>query len=225
MIRITIDGQEYDALEGSTVLEVAMENGIAIPNLCYHPMVESYGACRLCLVEVEKGGRRRVVASCLYPVEDGLSVRTDSPEVVQTRKIIVEMLLARCPGNAAVQEFAASMGVSAPRFTQHDDECILCGLCVRACEEIVGIGAITLSQRGTAREMTTPFRTRSNACIGCATCVTICPTNCITLEEIEPDSSVHHHAHPDDRTSCRLCGRYGMEPVFIELPEAPQDEG
>jgi predicted molibdopterin-dependent oxidoreductase YjgC len=219
MIKITIDGQEYNALEGSTILEAAMENGIHIPNLCYHPMVESYGACRVCLVEAEQGGRKRVVVSCLYPVEEGLSVRTDNPEVLQTRKIIAELMLARCPGNVAVREFAASMGVTAPRFIGQDDECILCGLCVRACEEIVGVGAITLSQRGTAREMTTPFRTRSNACIGCATCVTICPTNCIKLEEIEQASSVHHHAHPDDRIPCRLCGQYGMEPVFIELPK------
>ncbi|MBW2307039.1 MAG: (2Fe-2S)-binding protein [Deltaproteobacteria bacterium] len=225
MIKITIDGREFEAPAGSTVLEAAMENGVPIPNLCYHPMVESYGACRLCLVEVERGGRRRVVVSCLYPVEEGLSVLTDTPEVVQTRKIIAELLLARCPENAAVRETAASLGVTATRFTRQDDQCILCGLCVRACEEIVGVGAITLSQRGTEREMTTPFRTRSSACIGCATCVTICPTNCIKLEEIEPASSVHQHAHPDDRTACRLCGEYEMEPIFYELSEPPREEG
>jgi NADH dehydrogenase/NADH:ubiquinone oxidoreductase subunit G len=220
MIKITIDGSEYDALEGSTVLQVAMENGIYIPTLCYHPMVESYGACRVCLVEAEHEGRKRVVVSCLYPVREGLSVRTNTPEVMQTRKIIAELMLARCPENAAVREFAASVGVTTARFTPQDGECILCGLCVRACEEIVGVGAITLSQRGTTREMTTPFRTRSNACIGCATCVTICPTHCIKIEEIEQASSVHHHAHPDDRIPCRLCGQYNMEPVFMELPKS-----
>lgn len=217
-LKLTVDGKELKAREGETLLEVARENGIYIPTLCYNSAVAPYGACRLCLVEIEKKGRKRLVVSCLYPAEDGLVVRTDAPDVVQTRKIIAELLLARCPGDEAVMKMARSLGVERePRFNKDDEHCVLCGLCTRACSEIVGVGAITLSNRGTARVMEPPFKERSASCIGCATCVYICPTDCILLDNIKPSSPVHPVRSRYNFTPCSICQEMPLEPVFYEL--------
>lgn len=95
MVTLTIDGQEIQAKEDATILEVAREKGIEIPTLCYHDSVSSAGACRLCMVEVTRDSRTRLVASCLYPVEEGLIVKSDSPRVRNIRKTVMELLLAR----------------------------------------------------------------------------------------------------------------------------------
>ena len=95
MVRLTIDGQQVQAEEGAMILDVARDNNIYIPSLCSHEEVTPYGACRLCLVEVAKNGRERLVASCLYPVEEGLVVKTDSERLKNNRRMIMELLLAR----------------------------------------------------------------------------------------------------------------------------------
>ncbi len=114
MIEFTIDGVGVEGEEGSTVLPVALENGFDIPHLCYHDEVKPYGACRLCLVEVEKGGRRRLTASCTYPVLEGIQVFTSTEEVQRARRVIIELLLTRCPDREALQELASQMGVEKP---------------------------------------------------------------------------------------------------------------
>jgi len=182
-MKITIDGKEVDAEPGQTILEVARINGIHIPTLCYHPALKPFGACRLCSVEIERHGRKRVVTACNYPVEDGLEVRTNSPEIIEIRKMLIELLLARCPEEKRIQELAREYGVAEPRsrFTLENEHCILCGLCARVCEELVGVSAINFIGRGVERKVGTPYEELSDDCIGCGSCALVCPTEAIRL--------------------------------------------
>ena len=187
MVTVTIDGQELQAEEGKTVLEVARENGIDIPALCHHEEVAPYGACRLCMVEITtRRGRKRLVASCLYPVEEGLSVKTDTERVGNVRRMVIELLLARCPDSDVIRDMARRLGVDKSHFKAEKDnrKCILCALCNRVCREVVGVSAISLANRGVERRMTTPFNDFSEACIGCGSCAYVCPTGAITVEDV-----------------------------------------
>src|SRR4030043_1821823 len=114
MITLNIDGRAFKAEEGQTILQVARENGIDIPTLCHHEAIEPYGACRLCIVEITRGRRTRIVTSCLYPVEEGLKVQTNSLRVMQNRKMLVELLLARCSKNKVIRELASQFGIEQP---------------------------------------------------------------------------------------------------------------
>jgi bidirectional [NiFe] hydrogenase diaphorase subunit len=178
MIALTIDGKEVRGQEGWTVLDVAKWHAIDIPTLCYHPAVEAFGACRLCVVEVDDGRRTRVVISCMYPIKDGIKVMTDTPRVQNVRRWIVQLLLDESPASPKIQELAQTFGVTPSRFKKAgiDFPCHLCGLCVRACEEVVGTQALTFGNRGLRKEITSPFRAASKECIGCGTCLYVCPT-------------------------------------------------
>lgn len=185
MVILTIDGQEVQVEEGLTVLEVAKKVGIEIPTLCYHEALTPYGACRLCTVEVITRGRSRLVTACNYPVEEGIEVRTDSEKVIEGRKMVVELLLARCPNVEIVRDLAKRLDVGEPRFELEYDDCTLCGLCVRVCSEVVGVGAIGFTNRGIDREVETPFQEVSDVCIGCGACSYVCPTGAINKMEAE----------------------------------------
>ncbi|MGD8435613.1 MAG: 2Fe-2S iron-sulfur cluster-binding protein, partial [Syntrophobacterales bacterium] len=158
MITFTLNGKEVQAEEGATILQVAEQNNIHIPTLCNHKALEPAGLCRICTVRVSEGKWSRFVTACNYPVWRGMEVETDSEEVIHHRKIIVELLLARCPNNDFVKDLAAQYGIDKPRFELDDDDCILCGLCTRMCERI-GARAIDFSGRGTEMEVATPFDT------------------------------------------------------------------
>ncbi len=166
------------------MLEAARSAGIDIPSLCDNDYLEPYGACRLCVVEVREKGRKgwRVVASCLYPLKEGLEIRTDSKLILQHRKLLVELMLARCSGNRYVRRLAKRFGVKRPRFGGGDEDCIMCGLCVRVCSEIVGAAAIGFSSRGISRKVETPFGIDSSKCIACGACTYVCPTGAINME-------------------------------------------
>ncbi len=206
MIEFTIDGVGVEAGEGSNVLPVALENGFEIPHLCYHDEVSPYGACRLCLVEVERGGRRRLTASCTYPVLEGIQVFTDTEEVQRARRMIMELLLARCPDREALQELGSQMGIEKPRFELREEECILCGLCERVCREVVGANAISFFSRGYKRDMGPPFRD-PKACIACGACVYVCPVDCIKMEETEKERTIVRWERTLPMKKCKTCGQ------------------
>ncbi len=215
MVELTIDDREVQIGAGQTILEACREHGIPIPTLCYHEALEPYAACRLCVVELEANGRSRLVASCVHPCEDGAVVWTNSEMVQRSRRITVELLMATAAHVPAIRALAQELGVRAPRYVQEPDDCILCGLCVRACQEIVGVSAISLINRGIARRVSPPFEIASGVCIECATCVQVCPTGAITLADITGKTrQAHDWATPYDTEPCRVCGERYAVPGF-----------
>lgn len=175
MVKIILNGYEVKCEEGQTLLEVAKWYGIDIPTLCYNEGLSPYGACRLCIVEVGNGNSSRLVTSCTYPAKEGINVRTHSKQVVEARKIILELLLARCPNSKKLQDLASKLGVNKIRFKMKNEDCILCGLCVRMCEEQMMSGAIGFSHRGIIREVSNPYHKKSDICRECGACMYICP--------------------------------------------------
>ena len=183
-MKFVLNGKKRTAAKGTTVLEAARAAGIDIPAVCAHEALEPYGACRLCVVEVREKGktRRRVVASCLYPVKEGLEVETETAKIRKLRKFLLELLLARSPHAPYVKELAARYGVTKARFSKLDDDCILCGLCVRVCSEVVGANAIGFSQRGISRKIDSPFGIDHSRCLACGACTYVCPTGAVQME-------------------------------------------
>ena len=211
LVTLTIDGRELQAEHNKTILEIARDNGIDIPALCYNEGVEPYGACRLCLVEITKNSRSRLVTSCLYPAEEGLAVQTATERVIANRKMLMELLLARCSGVKLVEDMARKLGVEKtsfkPEYLEHN-ECVLCGLCVRACREVVGTSAISLVNRGVNREAAAPFLETAPDCIGCGSCVYICPTKCIKMEDIGDTRTIPYWNVSFQLKRCKVCGNY-----------------
>ncbi len=214
MIRLTIDGREIETELGQTILEVARERGIHIPTLCHHEALEPFGACRLCVVEIEGGRGKQLVASCAYPCTDGLVVHTNSDVVLKSRRMTVELLMASSAHVPIIHRLADELGIGEPRFTLESNDCVLCGLCVRACREIVGVGAISVINRGIEKKVSPPFQIASNACIECGTCVLICPTGAITFEDITGGASRAHTMADFDATACHICGEHPLVPQF-----------
>lgn len=184
MITIVINNREMQVAEGRTILEVAIQEGIKIPTLCYHKELTPYGACRLCLVEITAGGRVGLQAACLYRVSAGLVVKTDTERVKKARRIVFELLLAQCPNSEKIKKLAQEYGVTHTRISfKNTADCIRCGLCARVCAEVVGMRAIDFAGRGSKKKMKTPFDQISETCIGCGACAYICPTKAIKVEE------------------------------------------
>jgi heterodisulfide reductase subunit A len=185
LIRVTIDGREALVERDTTILQAAADLSIEIPTLCHHPALEPYGACRLCTVEVIRDGWSRLVTSCNYPIRDEIEVHTASEQVLRGRKMIVELLWARCPDAEVFKALGARYGIEKPRFDMREGElCYLCGLCVRFCNEVVGAKAISFVGRGVEREVGTPFYKVSEACIACGACEFVCPTGAIKVADV-----------------------------------------
>jgi coenzyme F420 hydrogenase subunit beta len=175
MPTVIINGVDIEVDKGTTVLEAIHLLGFHVPTLCYNEGLSPYGGCRLCVVEIGEGPNARLVSSCTYPVQEGLRVRTHSDRVVKTRKMLIELLLATCPGSKIIQDLAAKHGVRQQRFKQEHNECVLCGLCERMCAEQMDGKAIGLVGRGDNLRIATPFDKKSEACRLCGGCIYICP--------------------------------------------------
>jgi len=226
LIVVTIDGQEVQTTEGQTILQVAREHGIYIPTLCYHESMQPFAACRLCVVEVETKRGRQLVASCAYPCADGLVVHTNSDAVLQSRRITVELLMASAAHVPVIRRLAEELGVRQPRFTMERNDCILCGLCVRACQEIVGVGAISVINRGIEKKVSPPFHMASNVCIGCGTCVLVCPTGARTLDDISGNGPTAHSWESEfEQLYCRVCGHHYQTPESVSQAIPPGNAG
>jgi bidirectional [NiFe] hydrogenase diaphorase subunit len=178
-ILLQIDGKEVRAREGMTLLEAARSAGIAIPTLCHHEELEPYGGCRLCLVEVESRGGARLVVSCVYPVENNITVRTRSEKIDRIRKMILELLLAHAPDAFDLQALAKIYGADPNRFEKEASFCIHCGLCVRYCAEVKKKNAVGFIDRGTRREICFIPEIAARECWNCKACFPLCPTEAL----------------------------------------------
>jgi len=190
MITLVINGLYASVEEGTTLLEAANQLGFPIPTLCHKEGLSPYGACRLCVVEIGEGPKAKLVSSCTYPAEEGLRVRTASERVLRSRRMTIELLLASCPQSKTIQDIAAAHGVRRQRFKQEYEECILCGLCVRMCEEQMMAKAIGFKGRGENRTIGTPFDIKSDDCRLCGGCMYVCPACQLRCTYNEPEKAV-----------------------------------
>jgi len=186
MVTANIDGKEVQVVEETTILKAAEKAGVWIPTMCYSDLFEPYGVCRLCSVEVVRGKRSRVVTACNYPVREGITVFTNSEKVRWIRKLIMELMLSRWPNVKVVKEMAERLGVEKPRFVslekdEAEDACILCGMCVNICRDVVGASVLGFANMGIKREVVLPFNEPSEACIVCGACAQVCPTGHIKM--------------------------------------------
>ncbi len=178
-ILLRIDGKEVTAGQGITVLEAARSAGISIPTLCYHEKLEPFGACRLCIVEVEIRGWTRIVVSCVYLAENNLIVRTRSEKIHRIRKMILELQLAHAPDSFILQDLAKEYGADKNRFEKEPSFCIHCGLCVRYCAEVRKKNAVGFVDRGIRKEISFIPEIASKECRNCKECFPLCPTEAL----------------------------------------------
>lgn len=176
-VRMQIDGREVGTPEGTTILEAARSAGIEIPTLCHHDALEPFGACRLCVVELEGGGGTRRVVACVTPAEEGMVVRTRSERIDRLRKTLLELMMAHAPDSTQLQDLAEEYGADRGRFQQEADFCIHCGLCVRYCAEVKGKHAVGFVDRGTRKEICFVPDVAAEACNDCKECFPLCPTS------------------------------------------------
>jgi formate dehydrogenase alpha subunit len=226
-ITLTINGKNISCPSGTSILEAAKLNGIKIPTLCYHPELEPFGACRLCLVEDEKTGR--LMASCVTPVVPNMTIRTDSPAIKTHRTNIIRLMLANHPESCIVcsqgnrcelRRIAADLGVGQidlypmPHYTGLEganpfivrdlSKCILCGKCIRADHELVVAGAIDYNLRGFKSRPATLYDMplERSICTFCGTCLSICPTGALSLKNDQYVGS----PQKESKTICGFCG-------------------
>ena len=201
MVELTIDGHKVRTQPGTTVLETALANNIDIPRLCHHPELSVSGGCRLCIVTVE--GYTNPIPSCGLTCEDGMFIETQNAELLQTRREIIDLFISEHPldcvtcdksGECLLQKYAYEFGISEtshefeiskplyqddnPFFVRDHQYCIMCGRCVRVCDEVVGASAIDFAGRGFECHIATPFDgpMKDSTCVFCGNCVQICPT-------------------------------------------------
>ena len=174
-VTISIDGALIKAVKGTSVLDTAIEYGICIPHLCYVPGLTEIGACRLCIVEHIKNGRSQITTSCTLNVQEGMVILSNTEKIRRLRRNIAELLVAQAPNSRAIQDLAVRCGVTEVRYPFRNEDCVLCGRCVRACNEIWRGRAIGFVGRGKDRRVDFPFGIRPDSCKHCGACVQLCP--------------------------------------------------
>jgi formate dehydrogenase alpha subunit len=226
-IQLTIDGKSVNVPPATSVLEAARQVGVKIPTLCHLADLTPTGACRVCVVEID--GMKNLAASCSMPVSSGMSVHTHTPAVLEARRMVLELMLANHPAdcfacarnlNCELQELAAELGVKKVRFdgerrrypiddrnpfiVRDNEKCILCGRCVRACQELQVCNVLDFTGRGFDTKLAPAFDTATNEsdCVFCGACVSACPVGALTEKVLcqsgRPDKKV--------RTTCPFCG-------------------
>jgi len=211
-IPVEIDGFQMKVDKGSTILESAHNCGIHIPTMCYLEGLSPYGGCRICSVEVSTDGGKtfRVSASCTYEIHRPIVVKTDTPKIRRIRKMLAELLVASAPNVKLAQDIAARFGINKVRFKIEDNRCILCGLCVRMCHEQMGGKALAFAGRGPEKRVSAPFAIRSEICLNCGGCDSICPGKIIPCQGIKiPGELCGKCIRPDDMPFCCPTGTFG----------------
>jgi formate dehydrogenase alpha subunit len=251
MVELQVDGQVIHSHPGETVLEASLSNGIDIPHLCYHPELSISGGCRLCLVEVE--GRPFPTASCGLLCEDGMSIRTQSEQLTEMRRDIIDLFVSDHPldcvvcekaGACLLQKYAYQYGISEtsydfelsrtlyqddnPFFLRDHQYCILCSRCVRVCNEVIGADAIELVGRGFESHVATPFDGPmiDSSCVYCGSCVQVCPT--AALMPVSRQGKGREWELDRTKTICGYCGvgceiEYGLRNGEIIYAQAASD--
>jgi len=213
MPNITINGNIFETEEGMSVLQVARTAGISIPTLCYHEALKPIGACKLCAVEVTRPpGKPRVLLSCIVKAKDGLEVNTESESVIKARTAAFRNLLSMAPQSKTIRTLADRHGIDLGPPT---DGCVRCRLCIRVCSEVVKAGALKMEKREGLSYVTRV----EGICIGCGTCVNLCPTEAIRMTDKDGirtisirDEVIGVHA----LKRCEACGRYFASQKFID---------
>jgi len=211
---IEIDGKKISLPEGATVLEGAKLLNIEIPTLCNHEAISPHGSCRICIVEMsnQKRGKTRnwVDAACVSAVEDGLIVKTNTPKIKRERKYILELLLSRAPDSVELNRLAEKYGADKNRFIASDNgesQCILCGLCVRVCNELIHGNGIGTAFRGIHKKVVSPFNISQELCIGCLACINVCPTGAIKARFEKNNLNIETWNTELEVLECNTCGK------------------
>jgi len=174
-VNVNIDGANIRAPRGTSVLDAAIEYGICIPHLCHVSYLSDIGACRLCIVEHVVNGRSNVTTSCTLNVEEGMVIMTNTDKIRKLRRNLAELLVAQAPNSRAIQDMAVRCGVKEVRYPFRNEDCVLCGRCVRVCTEVWQARAIGFVGRGKDRHVDYPFGIRPDFCKLCGSCVQLCP--------------------------------------------------
>jgi predicted molibdopterin-dependent oxidoreductase YjgC len=175
--------------------------------------------CRLCIVELYEGKKKRFVTSCNFPLRREVEIKTNTEALRQGRKILIELLMARCDNSEELKRLAVEYGCDLTRFSSLNEDCVLCGLCARVCEKVGG-KTLTLSGRGVEIHVNTPFGESSKSCMACGACLQICPAKAITFEDVDGERILKIHGKEAARTKlnrCSMCDSY-YGPV-IDLKE------
>lgn len=208
-VKVVINGKDCIAEKGEFLLDIAERNGVVIPHLCHHEALRGQASCRICIVEVTENGKKKIVTSCIYPCMKDVIVETDTEEIRGMRKTLLSLLKAEVPDDELISDMIKEYG-SADYSRFHMDsgnECIMCGLCVKACEEL-GCNAIATINRGTTKKIATPYEEPSMDCIGCGSCAYVCPTGCIKTEEEYGTRKIWGREF--ELIRCGVCGKYYM---------------
>ena len=225
MPTVTIDGIKVEVEKNATILDAAKKAEIWIPTLCYPPAVSPCGSCRICMVELDRGDWRQLVTACNYPVRRDIVVYVYSQRAQQARRGVMELLLARAPESQELKVLAERMSVRGtryPKVTESQRNCILCGLCVQVCEEIIGKSAIGFAGRGVDRTVAAPFRQPSEDCIGCGACAAVCPVGTIKvrIHEDEKEVEISPFKSRVKLLVCEQCGAPIVSTLVSELASA-----
>lgn len=236
MAKITLNGKEVlVTAPGATLLDAARAAGVDIPTLCYHEALGPSGACRLCIVEASGPALRpSLVTSCNTPAKDGMVVETGTTRVTNTRKVLFELLIARSPNSKFLMELAARFGVTSTRFkaapsgeNSGQDNCLRCGICVRACAQKMGVAGIVFAMRGQGRHVTAEFEKPSSLCMGCGACAALCPTGAMRMVDEGGRRRIFVNGHMISDlplVKCRNCGQLfttskQIDYVNVKIPD------
>jgi len=181
-VNINIDGAIIHAVKGTSVLDTAIEYGICIPHLCHVPYLSDIGACRLCIVEHVVNSHSNVTTSCTLNVQEGMVILTNTERIRKLRRNLAELLVAQAPNSRAIQDIAVRCGVKEVRYPFRNDNCVLCGRCVRVCTEIWRARAKGFVGRGKERHVDYPFGIRPEFCKQCDSCIQICPMTIVPCD-------------------------------------------